>query len=69
MKNIKNLAYIAAIALAVLVFGYLVWLSASYFLSLNAQVSQNTQNIQQIIQFINQKTQPATGASAAPSAK
>ena len=37
--------------------GCIVWFSASYFFSLNTQVSQNTQNIQSIVQYINQHTQ------------
>ena len=59
MKSIKIIAYIAVIVLAVLAFGSLIWFSASYFFSLNAQVSQNAQNIQSIVQYINQKTQAA----------
>ncbi len=62
MKKLKNIASIAVIALAVLVFGCLVWFSASYFFSLNAQVNQDTQNIQAIVQYINQKVQQTPSA-------
>jgi predicted PurR-regulated permease PerM len=65
MNKLKATAYIAVIVLTVLVFGSIVWLSASYLFSLNAQVSQDTQNIQSIIQYINQHAQ----ASPAPSTK
>ena len=59
MKKLKTTAYIAVIVLAALILGCVVWFSASYFFSLNAQVSQNAQNIQSIVQYINQKTQAA----------
>jgi predicted PurR-regulated permease PerM len=63
MKNIKTIAYISVIVLTALVFGGIVWFSASYFLSINAQLNQNTQNIQSIIQYLNQKTQTAPAPS------
>jgi predicted PurR-regulated permease PerM len=64
MKNIKDLAYVAVIALTVLAFGSVVWFFASSFRSLSTQVSQNTQNVQSIAQYINQKTSPSPAASA-----
>jgi cell division protein YceG involved in septum cleavage len=63
MKNLKNIAYISVIVLAILILGSLIWFSASYFFSLNSQVSQNTQNIQSIIQYINQRTVSPTTSS------
>jgi multidrug resistance efflux pump len=63
MKRWKTVAYGAVIVLAILAFGCIVWFSASYFFTLNAQVNQDTQNIQSIIQYINQHAQ----ASPTPS--
>jgi predicted PurR-regulated permease PerM len=63
MKNLKTTAYIAVIIIAAIAFGCIIWFSASYFFSLNAQVNENTQNIQSIVQYINQHTQ----ASPTPS--
>jgi hypothetical protein len=64
MKNLKSLAQIAVIVFTVMIFGLIVWLSASYFFSLNAQVTQNTQNIQSVVQYINQKTQTPSAPSS-----
>ena len=70
MKNIKNLAYVAVVVLAVLAIGCLVWVSASYFMSLNEQVNKNTQTIQSIVQFLNQKTSAqAPSTATAPASK
>ncbi len=66
MKNLKD---VAVIVLAVLAFGYVVWFFASYFFSLNAQVSANTQAIQSIVQYINQKETPPAALTPTPPAK
>jgi predicted PurR-regulated permease PerM len=60
---LKTTAYAAVIVLAVIAFGCVVWLSASYFFSLNTKISQNTQNIQSIVQYINQHSQAAVPPS------
>lgn len=57
MKTLKPITNISIIVLAAIAFGWVVWIAASYFFSLNAQVNQNTASIQSIVQFLNQNTQ------------
>lgn len=64
MKKFKDIVYVAIVVIAAAVVVGVVWLVASRYFALTAQVNQNTQNIQSIVQYIDQHTQAPSAASS-----